>query len=160
MGQLFIILIVLAGGFALLQAIRIKDTFARTINLIFAVSIALTFVPITALAAARYSIFILGCLCVVLYAFSDGNFSTMKKTILIGMGGLQLAAMLFFAMRWPGTDILFYSTVLTVIAYIFIVTKDIREYQIEIGFLTVLMVDALIKSMMVFSSSDGIFGNG
>ena len=159
MGQLFIILIVLAGGFALVQAIRIKDTFARVINLIFAVSIGLTFVPITELSAARYSIFILGCLTVILYAFSDSNFSLQKKVTLIGTGSIQLAAMLFFALQWPGTEILFYACTLTVIAYIFIITRDIQEYQIEIGFLTVLMVDALIKAMMVFSSSDGIFGN-
>ena len=160
MGELFIILIVLAGGFALVQAVKIKDSFARSINLIFAVSIRLTFVPITQLSAARFSLFIIGCLTVVLYAFSDGTFSTLKKTTLAGMGAIQLGAMLFFAMNWPGTALWFYACTLTVIAYIFLVTKNIRAYQIEIGFLTVLMVDALIKVMMVFSSNGEIFTKG
>lgn len=160
MGELFIILIVLAGSFALIQAIRVKDTFARVINVIFTVAIALTFVPIKELSAARYSIFILGCLTVILYAFSDSSFSATKKAILSTMGGIQLFAMLFFAMKWPGTEVLFYCSILTVITYIFVVSKEIREYQTEIGFLTVLLVDALIKSMMVLASTGGLTGNG
>ena len=94
----------------------------------------------------------MGCLLVILYAFSDSSFGTNKKTILITIGSIELTAHLFWLQQWPGVEIIFWACLISVGLYIFVVTKKIREYQIEIGFLTVLMVDALIKGMMALSA--------
>ena len=144
---------VLAGIFALIQAIRVKDTFARVINIVLVVSIAVSMIPQPQVAVDGYYLYIIGCLLVILYAFSDSSFSNVKKTMLIGMGAIQMTSHLFWVEQWPGTVYMFWLSVLSVISYIFIITREIREYQIEIGFLTVLMVDALIKTAIVFSGS-------
>lgn len=153
MSELFIILMILAGVFALVQAIRIKDTFARIINAVMAVSVGVSIIPIAQVAIDGHYLYVIGCLLVVLYAFSDSSFTIQKKIILIGMGLIQMTSHLFWLMQFPGVAILSWASILSVFAYIFVVTKEIREYQIEIGFLTVLMVDALIKSVIVLSGS-------
>lgn len=153
MSELFIILMILAGIFALIQAIRIKDTFARIINAVMAVSVGVSVIPIPQVAIDGHYLYVIGCLLVVLYAFSDSSFNNQKKAILIGMGAIQLASHLFWLMQFPGVGVFSWASILTVLAYIFVVTKEIRAYNFEIGFLTVLMVDALIKSMIVLSGS-------
>lgn len=151
MRELFIILIILAGLFALIQVFRVKDTFSRVINGVFAVALGVTMIPVPAVAIDGYYLFLIGCLLVILYTFSDNSFGTVKKSLLIVMAGIQLFATLFWLQQWPGADILSLACLITVGIYVFVITKEIRTYQIEIGFLTVLMVDGLIKSIIALS---------
>jgi hypothetical protein len=150
---LFIILIILAAIFALIQAFRVKDKFARIINVVVSVAIGVSLIPVKAIAIDGSYLFLIGCLLVMLFAFSDNSFGNLKKSVLITIGGIQLVSHLFWLQQWPGMEYLLWSCFISVALYIFVVTKEIREYQIEIGFLTVLMVDALIKGMMVLSAS-------
>lgn len=145
MSQIFVILIILSGVFALVQIFKVDDKFARVINGIFAVAIGVSFIPVPEIAIDGYYLFAIGCLVVVLYPFSDNSFDLKKQVIIGGMGFIQFMTMIFFLGKYPGTDMAFMASSLTIVAYLYIVAKEIRLYKNEIGFLTVLMVDALIK---------------
>lgn len=145
MSQLFFILIILSGIFALIQIFKIDDKFARVINGIFAVAIGVSFIPIPEIAIDGYYLFAIGCLVVVLYPFSDNSLNVKKQVIIAGMGFIQFMTMIFFLGKYPGTEMAFMASGITIIAYFYVVSKEIRLYKNEIGFLTVLMVDALIK---------------
>lgn len=154
MTELFLILIILAAVFAIIQVFRVKDTFARIINGVLGVAIGVSLIPIPQVAIDGYYLFIIGCLLVILYAFQDSSFTNLKKGLLVGMGALQMIAMIFFIMRWPYVAEIFLSCLLTVFAYLFIVSRDLSSFKNEIGFLTVLMVDGLIKAMMIMGSTN------
>lgn len=154
MTNLFISLIISAGIFAFIQIFRIKDTFARVINGILAASIGVSFIPVPEIAIDGYYLFAIGCLLVILYAFSDSDFTSLKKGILISMGGIQLLGMAFLLGKYPHVDLIFLGGFGTIGIYIFAVTKKIKLFFNEIGFMTVLMIDAFIKCMMVLSASN------
>lgn len=151
MAVLFLILIVLSGLFALIQVFRIKDTFARVINGVFAVAIGVSFIPVPQVAIDGYYLFVIACLLVVLYPFQDSSFSQQKRLFIASMGGIQMIATVFFVAQWPYVDFVFAVGLITVFIYIFLVSRDIQTYKEEIGFLTVLMVDGLIKSLLIIS---------
>lgn len=156
MALLFILLIGLAALFSLVQAIRIKDKFSRIINVIMVIAVGVSLVPNPHIAIDGYYLYMIACLLVILYSFNDSSFDWIKRSILIVMGIIPLLATLFWLQKWPYTQEIWYLCIIPVLSYIFIITREIRSYQIEIGFLTVLMVDALIKTVIVFSSTESV----
>lgn len=147
--MVFLVLILLAGVFALISIFRVKDTFARIINGTFVVAIGVSFVTIKEIAIDGYYLFLIGCVLVILYAFSDSSFSNQKKGIIIAMGAAQLVGMVFYLGSFPHTDIAYLAGIVTIICFSVVVSRNIRNYSNEIGFLAVLMADAIIKVSMI-----------
>jgi hypothetical protein len=150
--MVFLIIILLAGFFALTQIFKSKDKFAKVINGVYAAGIAISFVPVPQIAIDGYYLFAIGNLMVILYAFSDDGFSKSKQAILIIMGAIQLLASVFVLNSYPFEWLVSLMGIITLGCYVFILTKDIKNYKNEIGFLSVLAADAFIKVAVVMSS--------
>ena len=73
------------------------------------------------------------------------SFSPTKKGVLIGSGGAQLLGVLFFLGQYPYVQIAYLAGLITIGLFFFVVSKNIKNYANEIGFLAVLMADAVIK---------------
>jgi hypothetical protein len=101
--MIYLVLILLSGVFSLIHIFKAKDKFAKVINATFVASIGVSFIPQPQVAIDGYYLFAIGCIMVVLYAFSDGNFSNNKKIVLIGSGLAQMIGTLFFVGRFPHT---------------------------------------------------------
>jgi hypothetical protein len=145
----FLVLILLAGIFSLVHIFKAKDKFAKVINGTFVAAIGVSFIPIPQIAIDGYYLFAIGCVLVILYAFSDGSFTIQKKGLLIGSGLAQLTGIVFFLGKYPYTNIAYLLGLVTIVSFSVFVLKNIRNYANEIGFLAVLMADALIKVSMI-----------
>jgi hypothetical protein len=153
--MIYLVLILLSGVFSLIHIFKAKDKFAKVINATFVASIGVSFIPQPQVAIDGYYLFAIGCIMVVLYAFSDGNFSNNKKIVLIGSGLAQMIGTLFFVGRFPHTDIAYLAGIITIIFFVGFVSRKIKDYANEIGFMAVLMADALIKvSLILFSTGN------
>jgi len=148
-----LIIIVLAGLFALIQLFKSKDKFAKVIHGVYVVGIAISFVPVPQIAIDGFYLFAAGNLMVVLYAFSDDGFLKSKQTILILMGGIQLLASFFILGKFPYAGIVSLMGLITLGCFVYVLVKDIKTYKNEIGFLSVLAADALLKVLIVLESS-------
>lgn len=148
----FIIIIVAAGLFGLLQIFKIKDKFAKVINLMYAIAIGVSLVPIPQIAIDGFYLFGLTHLAVLFYVFHNEGFSNEKKGLMSMMALIQLAATLFWLMNYPYQQIVFLLGLITLAAFIFIVAKRIQDYKNEVGFLTVLAADGLIKAGTILIS--------
>lgn len=148
----FIIIIVAAGLFGLLQIFKIKDKFAKVINLMYAIAIGVSLVPIPQIAIDGFYLFGLTHLAVLFYVFHNEDFSNEKKGLMSMMALIQLAATLLWLMNYPYQQIVFLLGLITLAAFIFIVAKRIQDYKNEVGFLTVLAADGLIKAGTILIS--------
>jgi len=141
----FIIIIVAAGLFGLLQIFKIKDKFAKVINLLYAIAIGVSLIPMPQIAIDGFYLFGLTHLVVLFYVFHNEEFSNEKKGLISMMALIQLSATIFWLMNYPYQTIVFLLGTVTLAAFIFIVVRRIQDYKNEIGFLTVLAADGLIK---------------
>lgn len=148
----FIIIIVAAGLFGLIQIFKIKDKFAKVINLLYAIAIGVSLIPLPQIAIDGFYLFGITHLVVLFYVFHNEEFANEKKAIISTMAVIQLLATLFWLMQYPYANLIFLMGAITLITFIFITVKRIQDYKNEIGFLTVLAADGLIKCATVFLS--------
>ena len=153
--MIYLVLILLAGVFSLVHIFKAKDRFAKIINAAFVVAIGVSFVPIPEIAIDGYYLFAIASIMVVLYAFSDSSFSNSKKGVLIGSGLAQMTGTLFFVGRLPHTDLAYMAGIITIILFFAVVSRQIKDYANEIGFMAVLMADAIIKVSMILMAAVG-----
>jgi len=150
------IIIILAGVFGLIYLFKITNNFARIITGLMVVAIAISFVRVPEIAIDGYYLFAITQLLIIIYAFSYEDFSTNKKITVATIAFLGLASIVLLlgapeGIRAYGDFYLrlleFSGLVAGVIIglYIYVLIKDIKSYKEEIGFLTILSADALIR---------------
>ena len=143
------IIIILAGAFALLQIFKIKDRFAQVINGLYALSFGLSFVNSAAIRLDSFYLFGITHVLVIIYIIHNSEFANQKKVVIGTMTVIQLLSTLFILSRWPYALEVIFLGIITIVAFLFAVTRDIKSYKTEIGFMVVLVADAVVKLISV-----------
>lgn len=113
----YLILMGLAGLFGLFYLFRTTDIFARIILAGQVVAIGLT----------------------------KKGFAATKKTVIIAPTIFAFLTHLFQIQHYPGAGLLGLTMLLPIIAFIILTTTNIKNYKNELGFLTIIAVDAAIE---------------
>ncbi len=141
-------IMIAAGVFGLIQYFMNKDQFVRLIIGGLLVAITLTFVPIHNFDSAGILVFALTSFLAIIYAQTKTPIVKGKK-LLIGLVALPIIFINIYAIQsLPHTDILGLFAVVSVLSYLIIVFTNLKKYNSEIGFLTIMAVDAGIKLAM------------
>ena len=143
------IIIILAGAFAVLQIFKIKDRFAQVIHGLYALSFGLSFVDSAAIRLDSFYLFGITHVIVIIYLIHNSEFLNHKKAIIGIMVVIQLLSTLFILSRWPYALEVIFLGIITIVAFLFAVTRDIKSYKNEIGFMVVLVADAIVKLISV-----------
>lgn len=146
------IIIILAGAFALLQIFKIKDRFAQVINGLYALSFGLSFINSPAVRLDSFYLFGITHILVIIYLIHNNEFKNQKKFVIGVMAGIQLLSTLFILSRWPFAIEVIFLGIITIVAFLFALTRDIKSYKNEIGFMVVLAADAIVKLISILPS--------
>ncbi len=141
-------IMIAAGVFGLIHYFVIRDQFVRLITGGLLVAISLTFVPIHNFDNAGILVFALTCFLAIIYAQTKQPIVKGKK-LLIGLTAVPLIFINVYAIqRLPHMDLVGLLSVISLLAYLIIVSTNIKKYKEEIGFLTIMAVDAGVKLSM------------
>ncbi len=143
------IIIILAGAFAVLQIFKIKDRFAQVIHGLYALSFGLSFVNSAAVRLDSFYLFGITHVVVIIYLIHNSEFKQQKKLLIGAMAIIQLLSTLFILAQWPHVPVVICFGIVTIAAFIYALTKDIVSYKNEIGFMVVLVADALVKLITI-----------
>lgn len=143
------IIIILAGAFAVLQIFKIKDRFAQVIHGLYALSFGLSFINSAAIRLDSFYLFGITHVIVIVYLIHNSEFANQKRILIGTMAVIQLLSTLFILSQWPYVPFIICLGVVTIGAFIYAVTKDIKSYKNEIGFMVVLLADALVKLITI-----------
>jgi len=142
------ILIGLAALFGVFQFFRTADIFARTILGGQIVAIGLTFVPNKIIVTIGFLLFMLTLILAVIYGVKKRDF-TIRKRILIIVPSAFLFIRFYLAIQHhPGVGLFSLLMVIPIAAYIIAMTTGFKKYRNELGFLTIIAVDAIINLTM------------
>lgn len=144
-----LIIILISGVFALLQIFKIKDRFSQAIHGLFVVSIALSFVEMPAVRMDGFYLFGMTLVGVVIYALHNTEFHLKKRILLSAMAIIQLVGIVFILSLWPYTVLALSLSLVSVGLFIYAVVKDSKSYKNEIGFMVVMLADAIVKLITV-----------
>lgn len=136
-------LIILSGLFGLIYGFKITNKFAKVINWVMVVAIAISFIPNPNVKIDGFYLFALTHLLVIVYAVSHEDFTQQKKLLLAGISILSVAPILIFLGAVPG---IIFASLLSIVGigiYVYILMKDIQSYKEEIGFLTMLAANSV-----------------
>jgi len=144
--MIFNTLMILSGIFGLYQLTRITNNFARIILAGQIIAIGLTFIPIPSVRSTGFVLFLLLALAAIIYGLTN------KKSLTLIITAPIFLALLFESNNWPFTGLLAWIMVLPIVAYVFIILKDLKRYKNELGFLTILVANAIIKLSIQFGA--------
>ena len=135
-----------AAVFTLFRAILIKDKWSRILNLAFVLSVVLLLLPYRPTKIDGVNLFIICCGGVLLYAFSNSNFDSAKKWTLAYFSFTSgIAFMLLRSGPNNWVELLNYTGILNFALFGYIIISKRDKYMREIGFLTVLTTEAMIR---------------
>ena len=139
------IIVILSGVFGLIYGFKLTNKFARIINWVMVISIALSFVPSATVKIDGYYLFALMHLLVFVYSFSYEDFTHQKKILIAGITLFSLAPVIAVLGNLSQAICLTCElfSVVGLGMYIYILIKDIKSYKEEIGFLTMLAANCL-----------------
>ena len=139
------IIVIVSGIFGLIYGFKLTNKFARIINWVMVISIALSFVPNANVKIDGYYLFALMHLLVFVYSFSYENFTQQKKILLAGITLFSIAPVVAVLANLSQAIVLTSElfSVLGLGMYIYILIKHIKSYKEEIGFLTMLVANCL-----------------
>ena len=149
--MLFYIFMGLAGVFGLVCSFRAKSQLAKVITWMLVAALAWRLVPVSEVSIDGYYLFAMAEFLVIIYAFSSADFSTTKKIVLAALGGLSLIPLLLFLFGHSGLTESLVSAVLVPGIYLYVLIKEIKSFKDEIGFLTILAADALVRLYILAS---------
>jgi len=136
-------LIILSGLFGLIYGFKITNKFAKVINWIMVVAIAVSFIPIPNVKIDGFYLFALTHLLVIVYAVSHEHFTQEKKLLLAAISLLSVAPILIFLGEMQGIMFACLLSIVGIGIYVYILIKDIQSYKEEIGFLTMLVANSI-----------------
>jgi hypothetical protein len=150
--QALLILIVMAGVFGLVYPFYIKNKFARAVSWTFCAAVGLSLIPIPEISFDGYYLFIISYVLVIIYAFSQEDFSTPKKGLLATLGGLGLLPLLLFISGRPATVEWAVCNLAITGICIFILAKERRSYKQEFGFLVIIAANAVVNLVIAVNA--------
>lgn len=139
-------IMVLATGFALIYALRVKETYARILNWTMVIAIAITFIQIPQIISDGYYLYALTQLATVVYGLSNSTFTPLKKITLVATGLLCVVptGMFLSGSAWA-LEIGFFAAIVQLLFGGWAAKKDIQSFREELGFLIILTADALVR---------------
>lgn len=140
--------IIAAGIFGLIQYFRNDDQFVRLILGGQLIAITLTLIPIHNFASAGFLLFALTVFMTIIYALTKHPIIKGKKLLIILMAVPILFINIYTIQRLPNAGILGLIMIIPVLAYLIVLVTNLKKYKSEIGFLTILAVDAGIRLAM------------
>ena len=143
--MIYKILMGLAALFGVFQVFRTTDNFAKTILIGQIIAIMLALAVNSAGATIGLLLFMLTLALVIVYGLTKKGFKTLKRILISFPVTLVFLIHLFQIQHYPGAGILGLAMALQIIAFIILTTTDIKNYKNELGFLTIITVDAIIE---------------
>jgi len=140
-------IIALAGLFGLFQLFKTTNNFARLILLGQIIAIAFTFVPNDTITIAGLILFMVTQLAVIIYGLAVKDLTTKKRLTIIVMAAFVLVANFFMLQHYKYANEIGSSMLIPIGAYLLALVFNFKNYKNEIGFLTIIAVDAVIKLM-------------
>lgn len=92
-------------------------------------------------------LFMLTLLLAIIYGLNKKDLKTSKRTLIIIPAVITLLTLFFQLQEYPGAGVLGLSNIISVIAYIIILTTDYKNYKNELGFLTIIATAGTIEVM-------------
>jgi len=142
------IIIALAGLFGIFRLFRISDNFARTIVGGQIIAIGLTFIPVNTAVTIGFVLFIVTAMLAIVYGLFKKGFGINKKVFILLISIPVFVAHIFALNHWPYTGIIGWTMLIPIFTYLILTLTNIKRYKNELGFLTILAVDAAIKLSM------------
>jgi hypothetical protein len=141
----FKIIFFIAALHGLFCLYRMNNYYAIIILLMQISSIA--FILKTGLVYISISLLLmsLSLLLIVLYSIISKGFKLKKRLIIFLSGFIVFILYLFRGMHWPGTAFIMTLMVVPLICYVLMIFDNQENYNNEIGFLSILAVDAGIN---------------
>jgi uncharacterized membrane protein len=144
--MIFKTLIALAGTFGLTQLLRKINSFAKTIIVIQLIAILLTFIPSSPFVLIGWIVFIIAIFLAIIYSFKNDKSG---KRLIINLICLPVFfANLFTLQHWPFASVFSLSCMICLIAFISKPLTQSKKYKAEIGFLTIIVIDGLVRFSM------------
>lgn len=145
----------MAAVFALVRIFRIEEKYAKWITIALIIAVALTLLPFGPVAYDGFYTYILILFICLIYTFTPvlAEPSDQKRIVLSVIFGIPLIAMVLEMNRLPGVVEMGYATILSLGAYLYAVIKTPKQYQNEIGMMTIPAMDAFIRLSILLSSA-------
>lgn len=137
-----------AGIFGLIQYFQNKDQFVRLILGGQIIAITLTFIPVRNFSNAGFLLFALTVFLTIIYALTKHPIIKGKKLLISLMAVPILLLNIYTIQKLPHADTLGLTMIIPVLAYLVIFFSSLKKYKSEIGFLTIMFVDAGIRLAM------------
>ena len=145
------ILIGLAALFGIFQFFRATDNFARTILGGQIVAIGLTFVPNMTIVTVGFLLFMLTLILTIIYGAKKKDFTTLKRALIIVPSAFLFVRYYLAIQHHPFVGLLSLLMIIPIVACLIAIVTDFKSYKNELGFLTIIAVDATIKLTMYLS---------
>lgn len=139
------ILIGLASLFGLFRLFLTTDNFAKTILIGQIIAIGLTLPDDRTAATIGLLLFMLTLMLAIIYGLTKKNFKIRKRILIIVPTVLVFVMHFFQLQHYPGAGLLGLTMALPIITNIILTTTDIKNYKNELGFLTIITVDATVE---------------
>lgn len=144
-----VIILVASALFALIQIFKTKNTFARLLNALFAISIGLCIIRNPVVAIDGYYLLGMGGLVSLFYVIHNEEFAIKKRVILGTMAILHLLAIGAFVMAWPSQIYFYLLGIVPISLFIYALIKDVKSYKDEIGFMAVISAVGIVNFIKV-----------
>lgn len=139
------IFMVLGALFGFFYAFKIKGTYSRVITWTSIVAIGVMMIPKKEIAIDGYYLFTITQIGIIIYAFSDDTFSTLKKIVLVVSAIATFTTMsLFLGLVNYFNQVALLCGFIQLSIFIYAITKIVKELKEEMGFLVMLSAFALI----------------
>ena len=149
--SLYTILIGVAGLFAFIQTIRGKDEFARVITAFQVIAIGMTFIPDDTAISIGFTLYLISILLIIIYRFVKKGLSKEVRRTILTMTIPIFIIQLFVINQWPYAGYLGVGSVIAIISFLYLLKSKYSTFKNQIGFLTVLFIDAVIRSLITIS---------
>lgn len=151
--MIFYVLIVLAAIFGISQLFQTINGFAKLIIWGQIIAIALSLLPFPSIELTGHVLFILLLMVAMFYGILNQEFPEFKRFFIIGIAFSVFITDIFIINKLPGAKILSGCLLFPILSFLFILFFKLKQYKNEIGFLTIIVTDALIKFCIVAMGS-------
>ena len=143
--MIYKIIIILSALFGIFQLFRIKDNFSKAIIIVQIIAFGLTFIPGKNMINTALVLYMLTLLTVIYYASVHKDFTVTKRILMIIPTIMVFLVYLFQLHHYPGAAHIAVLLPAPVLVYIYIVFADLKNYKNELGFLTIIAIDAAVE---------------
>ena len=98
------------------------------------------------------ALFTLCALIAIVYCLTIRDIGSKKRMLLLFTTIPVFVGLLFEANHWPGAAVIALTMVIPIIAYLFLVLTNRKQYKNELGFLTIIVADGIVRLSILVES--------